>query len=374
MNRQLTSLTSARGIAAWLVVAYHLRASTPWVPAPIMAVLHKSYLAVDFFFLLSGFVIYLSAHKAFERDGPRALPAFLVRRIARIYPLYIVILLATVLFAAAIHAVGGDATSYPLGELPLHMTMMQNWGFTPRLSWNHPAWSISTEFAAYLLFPLIVLASPIARLNRTALLAGMMCVLALLAGVLQVGGQTGLGQDVTHSGLIRCLCEFICGNLLCAFYLRSDPGDGRLLVASLFGLVTGALLWAVGVGGEIALFPAITACLILTLALLSQRWAMTRVWPLHWRPIVYLGEISYATYLAHFMLFILFKILLVDDAANIAPGMIALFLCGLLLLSIILHEGIEKPGRRLAQPLLARLVNGENRHALMRENGATDGS
>lgn len=356
MNRSLDSLTSARGIAAWLVVIYHLRASTPWIPAPVMAAVDKGYLAVDFFFLLSGFVIYLSAHRVLLRDGPRAIPAFLIRRLARIYPLYILLLLGTILFAAAIHATGGDGSGYPVGELPLHLAMMQNWGFTPALSWNHPAWSISTEFAAYLFFPLIMLASPIARMGRTALLVGMGAVLTLLAGILQYWGQSELGQDITHSGLIRCLCEFACGCMLCAFYLRCNAHHLLCTLLSLAGVIGGGTLWATGVAGEIATFPAIAACLILMLALLSQRWATASFWPLHWRPVIYLGEISYATYLAHFMLFIGFKIIIADDAANIAPGMIALFLGALLVASVILHEYIEKPGRRLAQPLLAKFA------------------
>lgn len=349
MTSQLSSLTSARGIAAWLVVLYHLRASTPWIPDPAMTVLHKGYLAVDFFFMLSGFVIYLSAHKALERDGMRGVPDFMLRRVARIYPLYALILLGTVIFASAIRIHGGDASGYPLNELPLHVTMMQNWGFTEQLSWNHPAWSISTEFAAYLLFPLVVLASPIASARRRTLFIGMILSLATLALILHMLGQARLGQDVTHGGLVRCLCEFLCGNMLCAFWLRGDRQDRRIFAAAFLILTVTGALWASGIATEITAFPAITACLVLMLAQLSLRFQGSVFWPLHWRICVYLGEISYATYLAHFMLFILFKLVFVRDATNIAPISVALFLIGLLIASIALHEFVEKPGRRLAK-------------------------
>ena len=64
---------------------------------------------------------------------------------------------------------------------------------------------------------------------------------------------------------------------------------------------------------------------------------------------MYLGEISYATYLSHFMLFIWFKIVLVDDAANISPATMLLFLLLTLAVSILLHHGVERPGRRLGK-------------------------
>jgi len=54
---ELRALTAARGVAAWLVVLYHIRLSIAGLPAPLVATLGKGYLAVDFFFLLSGFVI-----------------------------------------------------------------------------------------------------------------------------------------------------------------------------------------------------------------------------------------------------------------------------------------------------------------------------
>lgn len=162
---QLDGLTAVRGIAAWFVVLYHIRASTPWLPDGVMALAHKGYLAVDFFFLLSGFVIWLSAREDFAARGLAATGAFLRRRMARIYPLYAVMLALTILFAALVHTTGRDMDNYPWAELPLHILMLQNWGFTDALSWNHPAWSISTELAAYLLFPLIALL-PLARAPR----------------------------------------------------------------------------------------------------------------------------------------------------------------------------------------------------------------
>ena len=224
---ELKSLTSARGIAAWLVVLYHIRSGMDWAPRELVHFLGKGYLAVDFFFLLSGFVIYLTAHRAFLREGSAAAPAFLMRRIARVYPLYAVMLMATLAFALIVHATGREAGNYPLSELPLHILMLQNWGFTSELSWNHPAWSISTEFAAYVIFPALLLWTPISRARRPNLLAAMILLIALLYLGLRAGGETHLGGDIARFGLLRCLTEFSCGACLCAFWLRGPDCDWR---------------------------------------------------------------------------------------------------------------------------------------------------
>ncbi|MET0370480.1 MAG: acyltransferase [Sphingobium sp.] len=351
MKGELRSLTSARGLAAWLVVLYHLRLSMPWLPEPLLMMAAKGYLAVDFFFLLSGFVIYLSAHRPLLREGASAVPGFLGRRFARIYPLYAFILAGTIGFAALLVFTGRDHGGYPWAELPLHIAMMQNWGLTGALSWNHPAWSISAEFAAYLLFPILVLCTPISRTRRPNLLAAMIVLIAILFFWLRLDGQVTLGQDISRHGLVRCLVEFSCGALLCAFWLRGPDCDRRSLLLSLGGVALFWGLWAGGWGSEIWAFPAGAACLILALAHASG----IAHNPLHWRGLVYLGEISYATYLAHFMLWIGFKILFVADPANVGPPAVAAFLLLLFLLSVLLHHGIERPGRVwLSRPLAVR--------------------
>lgn len=343
MSGELRSLTTARGLAAWLVVLYHIRSGAAgWAPHWAMAVAGKGYLAVDFFFLLSGFVIYLTAHRALLRDRGAAVPAFLARRFARIYPLYAVMLALAVLFAAVLRATGRDDGNYPWSELPLHIAMMQNWGFTPALSWNHPAWSISTEFAAYLLFPLLVLWTPISRARRPNLLGGMMLCIALLFLLLSLAGETSLGGSIARFGLARCLFEFTCGTMLCAFWLRGPDVQPGSAVIALGGTAMFWGLWSVGLANEIWAFPAGAACLILALAHLS---GLHRN-PLHWRPLHYLGEISYATYLVHYLLFIWFKIAFVHNAEAIVPWKLAAFLPLTFVASVLLYHGVERPGRR----------------------------
>jgi peptidoglycan/LPS O-acetylase OafA/YrhL len=61
VRHELRPLTSARGIAAWYVVLYHIRESAAGtLPQSVIDIFAKGYLAVDFFFVLSGFVIWLN--------------------------------------------------------------------------------------------------------------------------------------------------------------------------------------------------------------------------------------------------------------------------------------------------------------------------
>ena len=76
--------------------------------------------------------------------------------------------------------------------------------------------------------------------------------------------------------------------------------------------------------------------------------------PLAARPVYYLGEISYSTYFVHFLLYILFKILLVDDPANVPPILIGFFLLLTLMASAALYHGVERPAQRALNRLFDR--------------------
>jgi peptidoglycan/LPS O-acetylase OafA/YrhL len=86
MKHELRTLTSLRGIAAWFVVLYHIRLSIAGLAPGAVAFFAKGYLAVDFFFLLSGFVIWLSWGDRLRKERWRAVPGFLHKRLARIWP------------------------------------------------------------------------------------------------------------------------------------------------------------------------------------------------------------------------------------------------------------------------------------------------
>jgi peptidoglycan/LPS O-acetylase OafA/YrhL len=348
----LPALTGIRGLAAWFVVLYHIRlGAAPHLPAWTDAALSKGYVAVDLFFILSGFVLWLNYSDRLRRDGFKAVPKYLARRAARIWPLHLFILALTVLFALALAAGGKPGQEhYPWVELPLHILLIHNWGFTGELAWNDPSWSISGEAAAYLLLPLIVIAGDWRRRSPIAAIAALLLLPVFLAGVMGWNGATILDDDIPRFGLLRAVTEFTMGTIVCALWQlwRSRP---RALVALAASLVAGSLCLAlIASAPETLVVPLLFTGLLLLLVLRANRAGN----PLASRPLKYLGEISYSTYLAHFHLYILFKILFVDDPANVPPPLIALFLLLTLLASVALYHGVERPAQRWMNRLFER--------------------
>lgn len=187
----LRILTPLRGIAALWVVVYHFGGQ--YLPAlqPEQAgqLVGKGYLAVDLFFMLSGFVLTHVYHAEFARFDPGRYRDFLAARIARLYPLHVLVLFAFVTTAIAGRLFEFVQTGH-FERLPLegahsmlallaNLVMLQGLD-AGELSWNYPSWSISVEFLAYLVFPLAI--GPIWRADRRR---GMLLSLAANRGRVQ---------------------------------------------------------------------------------------------------------------------------------------------------------------------------------------------
>lgn len=348
-GQMLPTLTGLRGFAALAVLFYHIRSGmTGFLPDGVISVLAQGYLAVDLFFVLSGFVLWWTYGKEFRDRGMRAAPHFIVRRFARIFPLHLAVLSAMLLFAAALLVSGRDpGEHYSFAELPAHYLLVQNWGFSDRLSWNDPAWSISTEWAAYLL--LAITGGWLTRLPRGAwsfpLLAIAMA--AALGWWFAATGRASIGDDIPATGLLRCLVEFGIGILLCLWWTaqRESPNGTAIIYGTALGLAGAAALLFGAAGSQ----PAAVPLIITAVVILALQASVARRPLLSGRITQWLGDISYAVYLSHFFLWILFKLFFVDDPARIEPTMILAFTLLTLAASHLLHIALEVPGRRIAQ-------------------------
>lgn len=206
---RFVALDSWRGIAALVVAFGHLK-TTGTLSG--LALATTSYRFVDFFFVLSGFVI---AHSSGEKlsAGKGEAMRFIVRRIARLWPLHLFVLGLFVVHQLVLLAANGMdlveeplafTDSFDLGWLPANLAMVQAWGTTPYNTWNEPAWSISTEMFAYLCF---VLACIAAQRRGWAVLAavGLACTAYAVAfpetmtattSIALVRGMAGFGLGV----------------------------------------------------------------------------------------------------------------------------------------------------------------------------------
>lgn len=349
---QLDALTGLRGIAAWFVVFYHIRLSLITIfPDQAIAWLAKGYLAVDLFFMLSGFVLWINYAPRFAAEGRALIAPFLWKRFARIWPLHALVLLVMVLFALVLSVSGRTTEGYPLDELALHILLIQNWGFTSALSWNHPAWSISTEFAAYCMFPALVLTMRWGKVPTgwLVILAGLAC--AGLYGFFAAHGLSELGKEITRTGLIRCLLEFAMGVFLAIIWQRL--GQKRL-----YALVSCALAALIVAAGNHATLPetafAPAAIALLLLACAFGQGAVTGL--LSTRIMVWLGDTSYATYLIHFFAYLLFKILFVGADLQMGWAQLVLFVLGVQCLATALYYYFEKPVQRWLNARPPRIV------------------
>ncbi len=354
-RQMLPTLTGLRGFAALMVLLYHIRSAMGgFLPDRVIAVLGEGYLAVDLFFVLSGFVLWWTYGAEFRDQGIRAAPRFIIRRFARIFPLHLAILSAMLLFAVALLVSGRDpGAHYSFAELPAHYLLVQNWGFGNGLTWNDPAWSISTEWAAYLL--LAVAGSWLTRLRIGAWSFPVLILVmaATLGWWFAATGRTSIGNDIPATGLLRCLVEFGMGIILCQWWTaqREQSHGAAIIYGTALGFAgIGALLLAAA--AQPAAIPLImTAIVILAL----QASAAPRPL-LSGRIAQWLGDISYAVYLSHFFLWILFKLFFVDDPAMVHPVKILAFILLTLAASHLLHIALEVPGRRIAQRAGDRLL------------------
>jgi hypothetical protein len=237
--------------------------------------------------------------------------------------------------------------------LPLQLLLIQNWGFTTALAWNHPAWSISTEMAAYLLFPLLAWLGR-GTLSTAVLMLGIGLLLSAIYAVYTAAGYTDLGKAITSLGLVRCLLEFAVGTLAARLWLGWHALPAAPQLAGRCGAgaaVIGAAGFTLGLP-ETAWVPLLLLLVLLALALAQGRiasWLGTG--PLHW-----LGKVSYSTYLCHFGLFIAFKLFCVDADLQLGVWQLASFVALLVAVSGLSHALIELPAQRTLHALQPGLL------------------
>ena len=362
---QLPSLTPLRGVAALWVVLYHYCGTAQFLPnldiTPHSYLISKGYLAVDMFFILSGFVMAHVYRRTFSESVSKHYRGFLVARIARLYPLHVFILALFILAATASQFMTGLATgsfeSIPLtgprswGAIIANIFMLQGLA-AGWLSWNYPAWSISVEFIAYLAFPFALPA--IARAPnpvRLFLAALFFAVLAWLAAIT----KGDLDQWNGLITLVRCMPEFLLGTLLYfafrdygeKFWLNTDFAMLAVLTVTLAGLHFGAP-------------DLLIVSLFATLVFLAVSNTGTCAKLANTGPLIWLGEISYSLYLIHGLIqFIASKglgALGVQHTAALSSGqslalmMVMLALC--IFCASATYSGIEIIWRRQLRALL----------------------
>ncbi len=358
-GNEIRALTGLRGVAAAYVVLFHFAGHGRDAGSMLGQIRLHGYLAVDVFFVLSGYVMALTYGGLFARGGSAgAYGAFLLKRVSRLYPAYLAATLACAALSVVDPAVEGPLTTFALAT---NLLMVQAWGLSYSL--DYPGWSLSAELVAYLLFPALAAAALGGRRARpwvtASVAAGVLLVLATRsAGELsEVGGRVGpldIWSADTAYPVLRCLCGFSLG--LCAWRASLVPGVQRV-----------ARHPAVGLGLCVAVLallatPDADVAVVLVTALMVASLAQGASWParaLATRPLHWLGTVSYSLYLVHYPLAWALAPPLRAALVRVgAPSPDTLVTVALVVLSGavagLTYAWVERPGRNLSRAFLGR--------------------
>jgi peptidoglycan/LPS O-acetylase OafA/YrhL len=287
-----------------LVAAHHLEVHgfLYWQP-----LVRNAWLFVDFFFVLSGFVIaHAYGDKLSQGVGFRA---FVIRRFGRLWPLHAAVLAALVAVEGSHlaiqhwHPIAGEHAAFSFSRSPFavltNLFLVQALGFHPFNTWNGPAWSISVEFCTYLVFAALCTAVP-KRSQR--MLASF--VLALGAAAVLAGFSDFGMRETFQWALPRCLFGFFLGTLSYEAWRRGAAKvmSGTLSEVGATLLVIAFVTYVPGHAALEYLAPPLFCLVVLVFAgdggMLSRALTM--------RVPAALGRWSYSIYMVHTLILVVF--------------------------------------------------------------------
>lgn len=354
---EIKALTGLRFIAAAAVVLHHIK--TPvGTPAPVATIIGHGFIGVPLFFMLSGLVLAWN-YPDLKPAAGRSVLLFYISRVARVMPLYWLMLAYLVVARAA--------QGMPQSHLWMHVLSVQTWSGNLTVggsAYNAPAWSINVELFLYVLFPLLVplVARAYRSGRRSALLALFAAAFAVQWALVLWFAQMGWADlpatdpSSAHRWLYRNpmtrLPDFVMG--MCLAFLIRGATRMRALTANaaqlgLVGLVVFMAAWNVNDVGLLrasyygAIWSIPFGCLLYVLAT-GGRGILARM--LSSRPLMALGLASYALYLTH-------RPLLPGFRSGVVPGAHGIWAWALvgfiLLMTTFVAEGahryVEVPAR-----------------------------
>ncbi|MFL6734092.1 MAG: acyltransferase family protein [Sphingomicrobium sp.] len=341
-------LDSWRGLCALWVAAYHFRVIGHITDSQFV---RAGDTAVDFFFVLSGFVLWHGFGGKLVDKTARV--SFIIRRFGRLYPLHLAMLGFVVLLElgrwsasmAVGHPIGSPAFTgdYSLWKLPANVLLLHGLGLIERFSWNVPSWSISVEFTLCFFFLLV------AAFRRPMLAAGV-------AAAIGTGAVLFIDNYLHHpfetsSALAQGASGFFLGILVHGLYQRTRHWrpNGFLEATAVAAIIGSAYLTR----------PFLTLAFAYAVYIFAfQSGAISRI--LKWRRFVRHGDLSYSIYLIHYpMVLISFAAASLlgfavkrghapfIDTGSVWTGdiLMFLFLASVVAVSSLTYRWIEEPWR-----------------------------
>lgn len=338
---KLPALDGLRGLAILLVLFNHFG----WILAPyggyppfLFPIARMGYSGVELFFALSGFLLFLPYAKALLLNGTPwpDVRLFYFRRVCRILPVYAAYLAVLAVLLVVSHAATREAAR-SLFIMGLLAHNMDEKAFLFMEANNTALWTLPVEWQFYLILPLLaLLLAAIGRRHLGRLIAGLVVVIVASLAVnawiawlhyglgyvrsLEVPGITGLIARVLFGMQGRYLDAFAVGIIAALVYTRLGslprPRASLVLAALAVACLLACTIWDYHARTDLGapwpdatpqgiLWPvlgnwALTAsfaCLLLAVLWASPRNILSRVF--RWRPLCFLGTISYSLYIWH---------------------------------------------------------------------------
>jgi peptidoglycan/LPS O-acetylase OafA/YrhL len=386
---RLPALTGLRFFLAFWVIVFHQ--SFSWwgletfgrgylvdagtaIPVEVWPVISTGFMAVSVFFILSGFVLSYN-YSLSERWGLAQFIRYLVARFARIYPVYVlgIIAIAPFILYPAVKSHRMDGLKGLVEQLFLNLGLVQAWRPYLATSWNFPGWSLSDEAFFYCCFPWVGLL--LWRLSMLRAIAAIFVIWALAMAapvavtVLPLAGAGAAGPHLDHDAFwsmfvqynpVLRLPDFCVGIVLGRIYSLLGGRGSRLLGRGQWlywpGLVLEGFAIAYGKGLPHlwlmnGLFTPLHSLVILGLALGGG--PLVKV--LSTRVLVFFGNASYAMYILHAPIFLWLNYIAYRFLNHTVPGGVAglvVYLSLVCLGAAVVYVCFEEPVNRFLRSRL----------------------
>jgi peptidoglycan/LPS O-acetylase OafA/YrhL len=305
---KIAALAGARAFPPLMVVMFHFSEGhhySGWRVLDFLAT--RGYLWVEFFFVLSGFILahayWARLKDLFTRAGYFA---FLRARLIRLYPLHLFMLLLILAIVLGLRALAAQDGYLSIFDARYHqdvsvkgfwlsLFLVHAWNSMGTLTWNGVSWFVSVEFALCLLFPVLL------WLAEGGVWRGFALIATGLAGLLALLFTSRHGLDITfHNGVLRGLSDFTIGIGLAVLFRQVKPRDRmpewlhsllQILLLSLLAYVVMNTGWSHTRMDIFTVLPLMALVFVLAF----DRGLVARL--LQMRLPQLLGEWSYAIYL-----------------------------------------------------------------------------
>jgi peptidoglycan/LPS O-acetylase OafA/YrhL len=336
-----------RAVAVLSVIAYHFSSS----------ILPGGYLGVDVFFVLSGYLITSILWREAIQNR-LSIVRFYDRRVRRIMPALLFLLVATSFFATAL-LLPADLIGYGKSLLATlvflaNIYFWRDTDYFSRTAEQKPLlhlWSLGVEEQFYILFPAII--ALLARFGRRSALAGVTAVtlasFALNVMALRIGGESP-----AFFLLPTRAWELGAGAMLAVIPARSrGPGirSDEWMVETIS--IGGALLLVLGLCHPVRLFGVLPVALPVVFGTTALIYAASSRPPLinqalSWPPVVFVGLISYSLYLWHWPVIVFARYYLVRDLSAVE---MCTALVLMLVMAVLSWRYVERPFRQRTMPI-----------------------